>query len=182
MFPEVSDIRIKRKRFNLTQKELAIRTGVSQSLIAKLESGRLDPSYSVAKRIFNFLDDFLHKNSSSCFEIMSKKVYSLEADFLVSRAVRLMKEKNISQIPIKSGKFFVGGLSEAILYSKLESGMEKEVLFKLRIRDVMGSSLPIVSENTPVFSIVPLLKFNNAVLIQGNKERVVGIITRTDLL
>jgi predicted transcriptional regulator len=42
--------------------------------------------------------------------------------------------------------------------------------------------LPIVSENTPVFSIVPLLKFNNAVLIQGNKERVVGIITRTDLL
>jgi predicted transcriptional regulator len=40
----------------LTQGQLAKIAGVSQSFIAKIESGKIDPSYSKVKTIFDVLD------------------------------------------------------------------------------------------------------------------------------
>jgi len=56
MIPSLSEIRKRRKALGLTQSGLARRAGVSQSLIAKVESGRLDPAYGKARKIFETLD------------------------------------------------------------------------------------------------------------------------------
>ena len=52
MFPKLNEISKKRKILGLTQSELAKLAGVSQSLIAKLESGKIEPSYTKVKTIF----------------------------------------------------------------------------------------------------------------------------------
>ena len=49
-----------RRQLGLTQKELARKAGVSQSLIAKVESGLIDPAYSKVVQLFQALELELH--------------------------------------------------------------------------------------------------------------------------
>ena len=55
LMPELRVIEKRRRALNLNQKQLAIQAGVSQSLIAKIETGRINPSYSKTKAIFDTL-------------------------------------------------------------------------------------------------------------------------------
>ena len=52
---ELNDIARLRKQLGLTQPELAQLSGVSQSLIAKLEAGKIEPSYTKVKSIIDTL-------------------------------------------------------------------------------------------------------------------------------
>ncbi len=45
-----------RKRCNMTQKELAERTGIDQSDISKIETGNANPALSTLKRLANGMD------------------------------------------------------------------------------------------------------------------------------
>ena len=59
---DIEKIQEIRKKLNLTQTELSKLAGVSQSLIAKLESGHIDPAYSKVKAIFEALDNQINKD------------------------------------------------------------------------------------------------------------------------
>src|SRR3989442_5090468 len=56
MLPSLGEIPKKRKELGLTQSRLAVSAGVSQSIIAKIEAGSVDPSYSVVQRLFSALE------------------------------------------------------------------------------------------------------------------------------
>lgn len=56
-----------RKRCNMTQKELAERTGIDQSDISKIETGNANPALSTLKRLAEGMDmilklEFIPKN------------------------------------------------------------------------------------------------------------------------
>lgn len=56
-----------RKRSNMTQKELAERTGIDQSDISKIETGNANPTLAVLKRLAEGMDmvlklEFIPKN------------------------------------------------------------------------------------------------------------------------
>ncbi len=56
-----------RKRNNMTQKELAERTGIDQSDISKIETGNANPTLAVLKRLAEGMDmvlklEFIPKN------------------------------------------------------------------------------------------------------------------------
>jgi predicted transcriptional regulator len=53
-----------RLKIGITQKKLASLTGVSTSMINQIESGRSQPSYHTAKKIFDILGDMEGKSSS----------------------------------------------------------------------------------------------------------------------
>src|SRR5256885_10717153 len=53
MLPSLGEIPKKRKELGLTQSRLALSAGVSQSIIAKIEAGSVDPSYFVVQKLFN---------------------------------------------------------------------------------------------------------------------------------
>lgn len=55
MLPRIDSIKQARTKIGITQKELAKMTGVSTSMINQIESGRSQPSYETAKRIFDSL-------------------------------------------------------------------------------------------------------------------------------
>ena len=55
MLPSIQSIKQQRIKLNMTQRELGIEVGVSTSMINQIESGRSQPSYGTAKRIFEVL-------------------------------------------------------------------------------------------------------------------------------
>jgi len=56
MLPSLEEISRKRRILGLTQNELAKLAGVSQSLIAKMESRKTNPSYTKVKAILDVLN------------------------------------------------------------------------------------------------------------------------------
>ena len=54
--PEVGLVKTIRKQIGVNQTELAKEARVSQSVIARLESGKIDPSYTKMKKIFSALE------------------------------------------------------------------------------------------------------------------------------
>ncbi|MCI0561598.1 MAG: helix-turn-helix domain-containing protein, partial [Nitrososphaera sp.] len=68
---EVERIGRLRKQLGLTQKELADLAGVSQSLVAKIESGKIDPAYSKVMQILSALENEQNKGKKTAQQIMS---------------------------------------------------------------------------------------------------------------
>ena len=55
LLPSLETIKQKREKLHISQKKLAMMTGVSTSMINQIESGRSKPSYNTAKKIFENL-------------------------------------------------------------------------------------------------------------------------------
>src|SRR3989339_778330 len=98
MFPELSSIKTRRQILGIKQKDLAIKAKVSQSMIAKLESGKLEPSYTIVKRIFSILENLEHKKEKTCLEIMSKNMICLKKTDSIELASNAMRKHSITQI------------------------------------------------------------------------------------
>src|SRR5207249_46128 len=82
----------------LTQSRLAISAGVSQSIIAKIEAGSVDPSYSIVQRLFSALERAGVENPARRVdELISRPVVSVAKTQLVRDAVDLMRRRGYSQ-------------------------------------------------------------------------------------
>ncbi len=173
---ELSELKKYRKRLNLTQKELAKRANVSQSLIAKIESGKVDPSYRNAKKIFETLSLLKQKNELKARDIMHKKVIYAKSSDTLKDTIKKMRQKNISQLPVLKHNKVIGYISESLLLDKLLNGETQS-----KVGNVVEPSPPIVPPNTSQGVIAHLLKHFPFVLVK-EKENIVGIITKVDLL
>ncbi|MDH5769986.1 MAG: CBS domain-containing protein [Candidatus Bathyarchaeota archaeon] len=180
MLPEISEIKKRRKNLDLTQKRLADLTGVSQSLIAKIESGKLNPSYSIAKSIFETLESLERRTEITAKNILSPKVIYVDKDEPLSRAMELMEENGYSQLPVFDGNQSIGSVSERTILDLITKGEKLSRILKQPVKIVMEEAFPRISENTSLIAISALLRYNQAVLVT-KKDRCVGIITKTDL-
>ncbi|HUU87689.1 MAG TPA: CBS domain-containing protein [Candidatus Glassbacteria bacterium] len=181
MFPKLDEISKKRKMLGLTQNELAKLSGVSQSLIAKLESGKIDPSYTKVKTIFDVISKLEVKSKIKAERIDYNKVVSVQENELVSEAVGFMKKYGYSQLPVLNKRQVVGSISEKTILNQILAGNVLDQISKLPIKEVMEDSLPQVNEDAPLSLISSLLQVYPAVLI-STKGDVVGIITKADFL
>jgi predicted transcriptional regulator len=181
MFPSLEDIAKKRRLLGLKQAELAKLAGVSQSLIAKLESGRVDSSYTNVKVIFDVLDRLETKTKIQEEKVVPNEVIGIQKDESVSKVVRLMKEHGYSQIPVFDGKESVGSISERTILRQILAGKDLAHISKLPIEEIMEEAFPQVSEDAPLSLISSLLQTYAAVLV-AKRGAMKGIITKADLL
>ncbi len=165
-----------RRRLGLTQHQFAEHAGVSQSLIAKIESRQIDPSYSNVVKIEEAVNLLSKQKEPAAKSIMTKRVISVQSDLTALKVVDLMKKHNISQVPVFDKVTLVGLVSES---SILERDVSK--IRQLKAQDLMQEAPPVVSEETRLSIISALLKQFPLVLIQKNKE-FVGVITKADVL
>src|SRR3990167_7882340 len=110
---ELQNIKKMRMALGLTQHQFAKQAGVSQSLVAKIEAGRVDPTYSKVKQIEEALHLLSSKKEVPLEEIMTKKIITLKPSEKAAEAVKLMNSKNISQIPVVEGNNVIGLVSES---------------------------------------------------------------------
>jgi len=181
MLPDLSDIAKRRRKLGLKQTELARAAGVSQSLIAKIESAKIDPSYKKACAIFEALDEAESGERISAKDIYTKNIVSVDASSKVVDATRLMKKHNISQLPVLDRGNVVGSITEETLLARLSDGITLDTLHKTKVSEIMDEAFPRVVESTPIAIINALLQHNKAVMIT-KKEKIVGMITKADLL
>jgi predicted transcriptional regulator len=181
MFPAIQDIGKKRRQLGLKQAELAKMAGVSQSLIAKLESGKIDSSYTKVKTIFDVLDRIEAKSKIQGGKVFNNEVVSIQKDEPLSKVVKLMKDHGYSQIPVFDGKQSVGSISEKTILRQILAGKDIAQISLLPTGEIMEEAFPQVSEDAPTTSISSLLQTYSAVLVT-KKGKVTGIITKADLL
>ena len=156
-------------------------TGVSTSMINQIESGRSQPSYETAKRIFDSLANLEGKSSShKAGDFCSKDVVKLKPSNTLHDAIKKMHESSISQIPIFNGHDPVGIISEYGIVKHLADIGEAE-LKNAKIADTMEPAPPIVDYDTPANILVPLIRYSKCILV-SKKSKIIGIITASDTL
>ena len=165
----------------ITQKKLATMTGVSTSMINQIESGRSQPSYETAKRVFDSLASLEGKSSShKAGDFCSKDVVKLKPSNTLHDAIKKMHESSISQIPIFNGQELVGVISEDGIVRHLADVGESE-LKNAKLADTMEAVPPIVDYDTPANVLVPLIRYSKCILV-SKKSKIIGIITASDTL
>jgi predicted transcriptional regulator len=182
VLPPLDEIPKKRKAIGLTQSKLAELAGVSQSIIAKIESGTVDPSYSIAKRLMEALEkESIQVSRPRVSEIMSKPVITISKTQLVRDAVDVMRKRGYSQLPVFDASRCVGSISEKTILDRAARGEPLEALLNNRVRDIMDSPLPMVNDDTPLEMVLGLLQGNYGVLVTKG-ESTIGILTKSDIL
>ena len=174
---ELAELKGLRKKLGLTQNDLAKRANVSQSLIAKIESGKIDPSYTNAKKLFETLSMLDKNNELTARQIMHTKIISLRNSDSLKDAIITMRKYNISQLPVVKHSKVVGYISESVLLEKILDGD----MHSLTVGEVMESAPPIVPPHMSQGVIANLLKHFPFILVE-DKGDLSGIITKADLL
>ncbi len=173
---ELNEIREIRKQLGINQTKLANFAGVSQSLIAKIESGRIDPTYSKAGKIFQALAVLQKKEEFEVEKIMRKQIIIIHPDARITKAIELMKKHAISQIPVVENGKVIGIITETIIVSHFGENYSE-----LKIEDIMGDAPPIISKNTSVSAASDLLKYFQLIIV-SEKGKILGIVTKADIL
>jgi predicted transcriptional regulator len=181
MLPGLEEIGRRRKLLSMSQKRLANLAGVSQSMIAKIESKNISPSYLKTKSIFDTLESMERRNETKAKEICHGKLVSVQAHEPISRAVHIMRETGFSQLPVFNGEHLVGSLTEKTIIQKLVPSPKPDLVSKREIETIMDDAFPTVNELTPVSMVSALLQYEPAVLVL-RRGHVLGIITKADLL
>ncbi len=174
---DLENVRGVRKRLGLTQAELAEASGVSQSLITKIENGRINPSYSKLESIWGVLEDAKVRNEPVAEELMVEDVVFCQVDDDIERVIKKMKSREISQLPVLDGSSLVGLVTESSLLDHVFDESVEDLL----VEDVMEAAPPTVSKNTPESAFLPLLKHFPLVLVK-EKGEFLGLVTKADLV
>ena len=176
---DISQIRDLRKKLGITQHGLAKLSGVSQSLIAKIEAGRIDPGYSKAKGIIAALQRQQFSKEKSAKDLMHSGIEAISPDETLHSAASKMRKNSISQLPVAEGRHVVGSITERTIVESFSS--RRKGMAGLRVREVMEGAFPTVLPSTPVSAVASLLLHYPAILVM-EKGSVAGIITKADLL
>lgn len=181
MLPRLDSIKQARLKLGITQKKLASMTGVSTSMINQIESGRSQPSYETARKIFDNLATLEGKSSPhKAGDFCSKEIVKLKPNNSLHDAIKKMRSRSISQIPIFNGKEPVGIVTEDGIVKQLSDSDESHWK-NIRLDEVMEPIPPIVDYETPANTLVPLIRFSKCILV-SKKSKIIGIITASDTL
>lgn len=179
MSEELKKIKKMRQKLGITQVELAKLADVSQSIITKIEKGKIEPSYSIARKILVTLENELagKQEKITAKDVCSKKIISIQADQTIAKALELMVKSAISQMPVFKEQVLVGSVSEELFVKKYDKIKNKNT----KIEEIMDEALPTIPENTDITLVNEMLKIYPAILVVKN-GKTVGIISKTDIL
>ena len=181
--PPVSEIRRRRRQLGLSQVELANASGVSQSFLAKIERGAVEPSYRNVAAILTALEGFVdeHAREVTVGELATRSLVSVRRSTLVTEAAHVLRRHAISQVPVVEDGFVVGALTDRVIVECLTDAERIARLPRLTVGEVLEAPFPQVDAGTPSHVAAALLRHVPAVLVTRG-GRLSGIVTQSDLL
>ena len=181
--PTPEELRKMRIKAGLTQKEVARRAKVSQSLIARIERGSIDPRLSTLRKIVKVLEDALEKEGEVMVStVMTTPVITVFEDDDVRTAAKIMWEKGISQIPVVDRRGRVIGTVYEDSLMKLLLFERRDKILELKISEIMDEPLPVLNEDEGITKAMRLLMEGFPAVLVRRGSRVVGIITKSDII
>ena len=132
----------------------------------------------------------LVKSKKPVKEIANKKIITVSSDDRVIHARRIMIDQNIARLPVLKDGRLVGIISDneiafalADLKSSFPLGRQKHHLEELLVEDVMKKTVIWVQPNVSASEAASIMLKNNiGMLPLIENEKIIGVISRTDLL
>jgi predicted transcriptional regulator len=180
LLPTPEDLKKRRNELGLTQSDLAKRAGVSQPLIARIESGDVDPRLSTVRKILDAFEEAEKERQIIIRDLMHSPVLHVSPEDSVEEVVNLMHVHGISQIPVLDRGIPVGSVSEDMIV-RLMGESKKKSISQLKVSGIMGESFPTVSPGISISVVSHILEGNPAVLVV-EKGTVVGVVTKHDVM
>ena len=179
MTEELKKIKKMRQNLGLTQSQLAKKSNVSQSIITKIERGKIEPSYSIAKKILSTLEkEIAQTQKELCAkDICVKKIISVKSDEKIKDTLNKMIKNAISQMPVFKQNTIVGSISEEVFIKKFNKIENKNI----KVEEIMDEAFPTLPENANLPLVKELLNLYSAVIVVKN-GKAIGVISKTDLL
>jgi len=177
--PTPVEIRGKRLKLGLRQSEVAERSSLSQSMIARIESGTVDPRVSTLLKIVDVLQS-AEKSIITALDLMHTPVICVSPTESITKTVEIMENNGISQLPVINNGVPIGCISESAIINAMELGKIQKT-HKHTVENIMEDSFPTVSPLVDVDTIVHMLHYHHAILIL-EKGKVKGVITKHDLI
>lgn len=177
--PTPREIRDKRIKLGLTQTDVAVRSKLSQSMVARIEAGTVDPRVSTLEKIVMVLLD-AERSLITAGDLMHQPVICVNSKKTLASTIEIMEAHDISQIPVIDDGVPVGCISESAIINAMEEGKINKTNDHL-VSDFMEEGFPTVPPSTDIGTIVHMLHNNHAVLVL-EKGKVSGVITKHDLM
>lgn len=174
---DITQLKNIRRKTNLTQSLFAKKAGVSQSLIAKIEAGKIDPTFSKVKKIEDALAKITHEQEAVAKSIMVSNVTSVSPNIKTKDIISMLNKHAISQVPVIEEGNVKGIIYESSLLEKSNDAGFHSMLAK----DIMVEAPPIVTEETKISVVSSILKFYPLVIVSKD-GKIAGLITKSDLL
>lgn len=169
-----------RLKLGLTQSEVAKSAGVSQPLIARIENETVDARLSTLRSVVDALNR-AERTVVTLADVMHAPVEAVKATDTMAEAIRLMREKNYSQLPVLAKGLPVGSLSEKAVVHALAGARDAEALARSPVREAMGPPFPTAAPDTTVDAAARLLEEQPALLVM-ERGRLLGIVSKADLM
>jgi len=181
ILPELSEIKILRKKLNLTQEELCAILKIPQATISRIENGIGNPSYYSVKMIFDYLErEELRRKTfeRKAKSIMTTEIVSIDAKSSIKDAVELMNTNDLSQLPILEDNQNLGSITSKKIQKAITDNPE---LMNASVEIIKELPFPEIEKDWDIKGISNLLTNYPAVLVKefGN---YIGIITDADFL
>lgn len=176
---EIEEIKRRRKKLGITQKRLAELVGVSQPLIARIESGDIDPKLSLIKKIYDVLEELEGKKIDAA-SIMHYPVKFATPDTTLKEVIEVMMKDDISQMPVVDSDKIIGSITEnsivKIIISRGVEGAEE-----IKVKECMEEPFPTILP-TEKLEVISKMLLNNQALLVVESGKILGIITKHDVM
>ncbi|MFX0202299.1 MAG: CBS domain-containing protein [Candidatus Hodarchaeota archaeon] len=187
--PSPIELRQMRKKANLTQVELAKRSKVSQSLIARVEKGDVNPSINTLRKILDALKPPTIFQATAKdivqWKIKNKnitKIISLSPNKTVREAATLMQKYDVSQLPVVEGNVLVGSIQESTIVKWLLKVSDPIHIFDKKVSEIMEERFPIVSLDTDVNQLFRIIGSGYPAVLIMSQGKFKGLISKIDLV
>jgi predicted transcriptional regulator len=170
-----------RTQLGYTQGALAKSAGVSQSIIAKIEAGTVDPTFNTLSAISRALRTTTTEQGKKAADVMSSPVVGVQEGDRIKACADLMKRRGFSQLPVFRGGKLIGTITDSHIVTLLSEAQDPRKLLDDRVGNHIQPVFAVVGRDTPVDALFSLFRYLPVVLVETG-DKVEGIITKIDLL
>jgi cystathionine beta-synthase len=104
---------------------------------------------------------------------------TLSPDDTVRRAVELMREFQISQIPVVEDGTIVGSINEVAVMQLI---FDHADIVHGEVKSVMSRPFPLLDENDEVGRAYKELSLGHAAVVVGHEGKAIGVLTKMDII
>ncbi|MEX2684575.1 MAG: XRE family transcriptional regulator [Candidatus Sigynarchaeota archaeon] len=182
VLPTGDDLRQLRVQKGLSQADLAKMAGegFSQPLIARIEKGSINPPLKKVQRLLDVLYSDVPTSDTSALDIAAKPVIVLRTGDTVAKAIEVLNEKGVSQVPVIDARGDVVGsvTDKRLTVAIIERG---RTALSMDVKSVLEVPFPELDPNASINDVQDRLASAPAILVKDGKN-IKGIITKSDLL
>ena len=184
--PQLTEIKKLREELNISQRQLAKQCDIPSSFLSMIENQKNNtkPSYDVLVRIFQELDGESQKNLgklTTADKICKTNLTSARKSDYAEDIIKIMHEKDFSQIPVLDGGGCIGMVTENSLMKFLQERTHKP-LTTTRVKDVMDTTPIVIDISTKVTENILSLFNDSKCLLVSDNAKIVGLITKIDAI